>query len=342
MMKKIHLTLLFSSLFVLVLAQNTKTVLHVTDNAYNPIPQVTIILQSKKDSTLRYNRISDSTGNAGFQVSPGAYKAFISAIGFKSLEKNIAVSSSENRFNFVLETDVKAMAGVVVTAKKSLMRQEDDKTIVDPENLANSSTNAYEVVEKIPGLYVDQDGNIMLNNSSPSAIWINGREQKMSNADIATLLKSLPPNSIEKIEIVRTPSARYDASGGGGIVNIVLKKNIKLGLTGSVSASANQGKYGNQQFGFNLNNSNGDLSTYLNLNLERHNSYDESNSQRFFAPDSVLLQHPYTTHPGFGSFIGFGLNNRFNAKWDVSIDTRISTSRSFDENTNQASIEKIS
>ena len=149
MMKKIHLTLLFSSLLVLVLAQNTKTVLHVTDNAYNPIPQVTILLQSKKDSTQRYNRISDSIGNAGFQVSPGTYKAFISAIGFKSLEKTIAVSSSQNRFNFVLETDVKAMAGVVITAKKSLMRQEDDKTIVDPENLANSSTNAYEVVEKI-------------------------------------------------------------------------------------------------------------------------------------------------------------------------------------------------
>ena len=341
-MMKIHLTLLLCGMAVLAFAQNTKTLLHVTDNAYNPIAQVTITLQSKKDSTLRYNRISDSAGNASFQISTGSYKALISAIGYKPLEKNLTVGNGQNRFNFVLETDIKAMAGVVITAKKSIMRQEDDKTIVDPENLANSSTNAYEVVEKIPGLYVDQDGNIMLNNSSPSAIWINGREQKMSNADIATLLKSLPPNSIEKIEIVRTPSARYDASGGGGIVNIVLKKNIKLGMTGSVSASASQGRYGNQQLGFNLNNSDGDLSTYINLNIEKHNSFDESNSRRFFATDTVLLQHPYTTHPGFGSFLGLGLNYRFNPQWDLSIDTRISTGRSFDQSTNSASIEKIS
>ena len=104
------------------------------------------------------------------------------------------------------------------------MRQEDDKTIVDPENLAASSTSGYEVLEKTPGLFVDQDGNIYLNSTTPATIYINGREQKMSTADIASLLKSLPPNSIASIEILRTPSAKYDASGGGGIVNIVLKK----------------------------------------------------------------------------------------------------------------------
>jgi hypothetical protein len=302
----------------------------------------TITVISKKDSTNILNKISDTLGNAQFTLPNGGYKIMVAAVGYKSLEKNITVSQTQNRFNLPLEIDVKAMTGVVVTARKSLMRQEDDKTIVDPENLANSSTNAYEVVEKIPGLYVDQDGNIMLNSTSPSAIWINGREQKMSNADIATLLKSLPPNSIEKIEIVRTPSARYDASGGGGIVNIVLKKNIKLGTTGSISSSMSQGRYGNQQVGFNLNNSNGDLSTYLNANLEKHNSYDESSSQRFFAPDSVLNQHPYSTHPGYGSFIGFGLNNRFNKQWDVSLDTRFSSNRSFDDNLNNTFIEKIS
>lgn len=234
------------------------------------------------------------------------------------------------------------MEGVVVTARKPLMRQEDDKTIVDPENLATSSTNAYEVIEKIPGVYVDQDGNVMLNNSTPSAVWINGREQKMSSQDIATLLKSLPPNSIEKIEVIRTPSARYDASGGGGIVNIVLRKNVKLGMTGSVNAGMSQGRYGNQYASFNLNNSDGDLSTYLNVNVEQHNSYDQSNSRRYFAADSVLYQHPYNTHPGFSNYIGFGMNYKFNEKWEMSTDSRVSYGRSYDDATNVASVNKIS
>ena len=339
---KIIFTAIFFTCFYSLFAQNTKTVFHITDKTYSPLWNATITVISKKDSTNILNKISDTLGNAQLTLVNGAYKIMVAAVGYKPLEKNITVSQTQNRFNLPLEIDVKAMTGVVVTARKSLMRQEDDKTIVDPENLANSSTNAYEVMEKIPGIYIDQDGNIMLNSTSPSAIWINGREQKMSNADIATLLKSLPPNSIEKIEIVRTPSARYDASGGGGIVNIVLKKNIKLGTTGSISSSVSQGRYGNQQLSFNLNNSNGDLSTYLNMNVEKHNSYDESSSQRFFAPDSVLNQHPYSTHPGYGSFIGFGLNNRFNKQWDVSLDTRFSANRSFDDNLNNTFIEKIS
>src|SRR5215217_5824692 len=102
------------------------------------------------------------------------------------------------------------------------------------------------MLEKTPGLFVDQDGNIYLSSTTPATVYINGREQKMSAADMATLLKNLPPTAIASIEILRTPSAKYDASGSGGIVNIILKKGVKIGLTGSVTTGLNQGKYGNQ------------------------------------------------------------------------------------------------
>ncbi len=105
-----------------------------------------------------------------------------------------------------------------------MITQEDDKTVIDPESLAEASASGYEVLEKTPGLFVDQDGNIYISSLTPATVQFNGREMKMSAADIATLLKSLPPNSISKIEIVRTPSAKYDASGSGGVVNVVLKK----------------------------------------------------------------------------------------------------------------------
>lgn len=195
------------------------------------------------------------------------------------------------------------------------MRQEDDKTIVDPEPVALGSTHAFEVLEKIPGLFIDQDGNVYLNSTSPSAVWINGREQRMSSADIATMLKSLPPGAIERVELVRTPSARDDASGVGGIVNIILKKNVRIGLTGSVNAGFNQGVYGNQFGGFNLNHSNGGKSSYLNVNLNGRNNFDQINTSRQLGTDSLLQQFSRTVLPGNGWYIGAGMNRELNKRW---------------------------
>jgi outer membrane receptor for ferrienterochelin and colicin len=94
----------------------------------------------------------------------------------------------------------------------------------------------------------------------------------MSATDLAALLKNLPPNSIAKIEILRTPSAKYDANGSGGLVNIVLKKGVKLGRNGSLSANLNKGKFSDQNIGFSLNNSNTKINSYWNSNLGRRNS----------------------------------------------------------------------
>jgi len=105
-----------------------------------------------------------------------------------------------------------------------VVKQEDDKTVVDATVLAESSTNAYEVLEKTPGAIVDQDGNVYLNSMTPATIQINGREVKLSTADLASLLKSLPAGSVSKVEILRNPSAKYDAASTGGILNIVFKE----------------------------------------------------------------------------------------------------------------------
>ena len=121
---------------------------------------------------------------------------------------------------------------------------------------------------------------------------------KMSAADVATMLKSLPPNAIAKIEIIKTPSAKYDASAGGGIVNVVLKKGVKIGMTGSINAGMQQGTYGNQFIGFNLNNNTDKKTSNLNVNYGRRNSYDQIVTDRIFAVDSVLSQHAFTKYPG--------------------------------------------
>ncbi|MEJ7675272.1 MAG: hypothetical protein WKF59_21845 [Chitinophagaceae bacterium] len=120
----------------------------------------------------------------------------VSSINYAPFQKGISVKADNSVFTFTADILSKSLQGVTIISSRPVIRQEDDKTIVDPENLATSSTNAYEILEKTPGLFVDQDGNIYLNSTTPAIVHINGREQKMSSADIATMLKNLPPNSI--------------------------------------------------------------------------------------------------------------------------------------------------
>ena len=203
-------------------AQQTEVHLRLFSLKKEAIPFATFKVAPANDSTQMYQKVSDSTGSVVFPLKTGStYQVSVTAVGFAPVEKRIIITPGSASFNFTTHPVAQSLNTIVVTANRPVMRQEEDKTVVDPTNLAASSTNAYEILEKTPGLFVDQDGNVYLNSNTPATIYINGREMKMSTADIATMLKSLPPGSIEKIEILRTPSAKYDASGSGGIVNVV-------------------------------------------------------------------------------------------------------------------------
>ncbi|MEO9013340.1 MAG: TonB-dependent receptor, partial [Ginsengibacter sp.] len=325
------------------IAQDTNIEIKVVNKQSEPVAYATVKVSAEKDSSQSVEKVTDSLGKVNFQLlHQHKYIVSISAVNHSPLNKGIVLMSNESHFTFILDNTSTTLDAVVIKSTKPLMRQEDDKTIVDPENLAASSSSGYEVIEKIPGIFMDQDGNIYLNSTTPASVYINGREQKMSTADIASLLKSLPPNSIASIEILRTPSAKYDASGSGGVVNVVLKKGIKIGLNGSVNTGFQQGKYGTQFAGFNLNNSNGALSTYLNVQATHKNTYDEIKTDRLFAPDSLLSQKARTTYPGNNYYLGYGLNYQLNKKWSISYDGRVSLSDGHSLSTNNSLISKIS
>lgn len=307
------------------------------------IASATVSVTNGFDSLAIFKKVADSTGTVLFSlIKNQQYTVAVSATGYQPYEKGIMLTGNHPVYTFSLETQSKTLGGVTVRSSRPLMRQEDDKTIVDPENLASSSTSGYEVIEKTPGLFVDQDGNIYIASTTPATVLINGRELKMSAADIATMLKSLPPNAIQSIEIVRTPSAKYDASGGGGIVNVILKKGVKLGLTGSVTAGAQQGSYGNQFAGLTINNNDGRRSSFLNLNYSRRNNYEKIYTDRVFAPDSMLSQQAYTQYPSDVYFAGYGLAFPLAKKWDGDISTSISLNDFNNSTHNPGSIKKIS
>ena len=237
---------------------------------------------------------------------------------FEVLDKPVSVILNLKRKNTTLED-------VVVVAKKPLIKQEDDKTIVDAEVLANSSTNAYEILEKTPGAIVDQDGNIYLNSTTPASVMINGREMKLSSADIASLLKSLPAGSVSKIEILRTPSAKYDASGSGGMVNIVLKKGVKLGTNGNMNIAYFQGVYSTKTVGFNINKGTSKINSYFNYQFTNRNNFEEVNSDRLIRKDSTLLvQKSYTTYPTNINYLNGGIDIQLTPRFNMGYDVRTS------------------
>jgi hypothetical protein len=343
--KKRYIRFLFFLLIVLLqkasFGQIAPLKLSVVDKKGLPIAFANITIQMI-DSSMPKNIVADSNGLATNILEPGKlYKIKTSAVGYQIDNRTIKFENL-NSLKIQLKESNGQLKEVVVTSTKPLIRQEDDKSVVDPEPLAAASTNAYETMEKIPGIFIDQDGNIYLNGLSPAGIQINGRELRMSATDMATLLKSLPPSSIQKIELVRTPSAKYDASGGGGVVNIVLKKGIKIGLNGSVNTGMNQGVYGNQFIGLTLNNTTDKYNSYLNTQFNQNDGYSIVNTDRFLSIDTVLKQTAKTLSPNRSAYIGFGVGRNWTDRFELNYDARLSGQSFFNSTNNESILEKIS
>ncbi len=266
----------------------------------------------------------------------------ISSSSFESADKLLAVIDKPAIITITVKRKVTSLQNVLVISRKPLIKQEDDKTIVDAETLANSSTNAYEVLEKVPGAIVDQDGNIYLNSATPATIYINGREMKMSAEDIAALLKSLPAGSISKIEILRTPSAKYDAGNSGGIVSVVLKKGIKIGTTGSFNFRQDQGVYATSSAGFSINSSINKFNTYFSYQYTNRNFFEEITSNRLINLDTLLSQNSFTKYAPVINYIGGGVDITFSNKFNLAYDMRISSNNNYSLANSKNNFSKIS
>jgi iron complex outermembrane receptor protein len=312
--------------------------LSIKDGDRVPLPGATIQLYRLQDSATAYFGVTDAEGQfMAAKVIPGRYQLTVSFIGYRTAEKTVEAGPKGLTMEIVLQDESLDLSEVTVTARRPLLRQEDDKTIIDPTPLANISTNTLEILEKTPGVFVDQEGYIYLSSTSPAQVYINGREQRMSAQDMAGILRSLPPDNIEKIEVLRTPSTRYDASSSGGIVNVVLKKGVRIGRTGSVNMGINQGVYGNRFAGFNYNDSNDKSTYYLRANLSARDQLDELNSARLISAGATLDQKARTRLPGTQDFLGFGISYDPSEKWNLSYDSRINrgSSESFSSNINR-------
>jgi len=308
-------------------AQQVKLQVTVTTAGKDTLSGVTLQLYALPDTALLQSVVARQFP-AVFSVAPNAsYLIKLSAIGFEHLERKVEVADQPIHISLPLQRKSDALKAVTVVGERRLVSQEDDKTIINAEMLANTSTNAYELLEKTPGAIVDQDGNIYLNSTTPAAVYINGREMKMSAADISSFLKSLPAGSISKIEIIRTPSAMYDASASGGILNIVLKKGVTIGTTGNVNLRYDQGIYGAGSAGISLTKGMGNIRTYLTYQYMHRNYYEDIDADRRLQADTVLSQSSVTKYFSGNHYLGAGLDFAWNKKLSLAYDLRFTGTR---------------
>lgn len=177
-------------------------------------------------------------------VPYGEYILKVSFMGFKTVERNLSVASATiDLGDILIEEDSEQIAQAVVTEKVPLIEQKLDKLVMNvSERVSAQGSNALEILRKAPGVSIDMDGNIKLNGKAVE-VWIDGRPSHLNGSSLEALLKATDGNTIDKIEIISNPSAKYDAQGSGGILNIKTKKNFLKGFNGSATAG-----YGGMQF----------------------------------------------------------------------------------------------
>ncbi|MEI7586000.1 outer membrane beta-barrel protein [Runella sp.] len=280
------LTLFSFSIFAQTIS---KTISGTVKNTQNEIlPGATVKLLKATDSLMLAKEITNANGKFQFNnLQNGTYLLAITAMGQKPFT-SVALTIDDTRSNIVLPVIVLLPAKnielkeVVVKAKRPLIEQDIDKTIVNVESMISSATsNTLEVLEKTPGVTVGSNGEISLNGRSGILVLIDCRATYMSGPDLAAYLKSLPGGLLDKIELMDNPSAKYDAAGNG-IINIRLKKNRVGGFTGNSSMGSSQGVYGRHNGSLNMNYNHKKLNVFANLGANKEKNYNNDVFDRLF------------------------------------------------------------
>ncbi len=234
-----------------------------------------ILLDRKTKATVRIVQ-SDLDGNFTIPNLPnGVFSFKASYIGYQTMVRDsISITAKLKAINL---GTIKMKTGkgnllseVTVTGQKPTMQLGIDKKVFSvDQSLVSEGGSATDVLQNVPSIQTDMDGNVSLRGSSGVRVLIDGKPSLIAGGDVAQILKSIPASSIETVEVISNPSAKYDAEGQSGIINIVLKKNRKLGLNGSLALTAgNRSNY----------NANTSLSFQNNkINLYGNYSYRDGN-----------------------------------------------------------------
>lgn len=301
-MNKIKTTLTAMVLLTLSIFSyaQTKSALsgRVADASKVGIASASVTVLRAKDSSVVKLTVTDKEGRFEFASLPdGRFFVNISAVGYAgyySAPFDVSGAASKDLETVILNVQSKDLKAVAVVARKPLVEQKLDRTIVNVEAaVTNVGASALEVLEKSPGINVDKDGNISLKGKSGVQVFIDGRPSYLSGTDLANLLRNMNANQLDQIEIMTNPPAKYDAAGNSGIINIKTKKTKTMGYSGSLSLTYGQGVYHKLNESANFNYRKNKVNLFANVGYSNRENFNTIRIQRKFidAGSKELISH---------------------------------------------------
>ena len=289
----------------------------ILDELQKPVDYATIGLFKTTDSSLVKTTITGEDGKFQFiAVKTGSYYLKVNKMGFAS-HKGAPINFNDDRLiidlaNINLKLEGKSLKAVNITAVKPLLERRTDKLIMNVENssIAIGST-ALEVLQKAPGVTVDQNDKVSMQGKQGVLILLDGKQTYMSSADVANLLRNMQSEQIESIELITNPSSKYDASGNTGIINIKTKKSKNGGTNGSVNTGMGYGINLKSNAGINLNN------RTKNVNIFGNYNYSNNKRDNHLGIDRISSGSTNTYFMQLGDNIRQGKNNNFKVGADV-------------------------
>lgn len=321
-----NLTLIALFLTCYIQAQSIKGL--VKDKASHAIEFATIVLHNAKDSTFVKGEITDSNGSFEINGVPqGQYYIDCSYIGFDNYSSSIFTYNGDNKdLGLLTMSEATEMINeVTVKARKPLIEIKADKTILNTDaSITAAGSNGLELLRKAPGVTVDNNENIQLKGKNGVRIYIDGKPSYLNDKELANLLKSLNASDIESIEIITNPSAKYDAQGNAGIINLKLRKNKNYGTNGNINASAGYGKYHKAYAGINLNNRNKKVNTFGSLGIGNNENWNRLDLYR--DQDGRVFDQQQTQVNGYNPLNGkIGMDYYANDKHTFGVLANVNT-----------------
>ncbi len=324
-MKKI-VTLIFVIFTIIQFsnAQNRITGI-VTDQNNKPIFYATIVLFSQADSTMVSSATSDENGAFMLdKIKDGEYYIEANFTGYKEETKSGLVfpRDNESKLKITLQNMDVEIDNVVVQGKKPLLEQQSDRLVVNvSDNITGDNNNLMDVMKKVPGLIVIGD-NISLAGATNYTLLIDGKTTKYM--DVTSLLRDMPGDNIERIEIINQPGAEFDAAGSGPIINIILKKNSLFGTFGTIKMSVGKGEYWRYMPSISINHYQGNVNINGSIGY-RQAAYKEIIKINRYVIDDLYDQNSNT------KYSGQNYRGNLNVDWNINSKHKLGFQSSYVE-----------
>jgi len=318
-MKKKGLVILIALVAGLIVqAQRGIVRVNVVDEQQKALENITVEVLRNNDSALVKTAITDKAGFAEIEnLIFSDYLLRLSGVNYTTgYSKVITLSSTQTTITtdpIVLYAKSTQLSSVIVTSKKPFIQKLTDRIVVNVENsIISAGSSALDVLERSPGVNIDQNDNISLRGRSGVVIMIDGKPTAMSGADLANYLKSLPSAALQQIDIITNPSAKYDAAGNAGIIDIKLKKDQRLGTNGTLTFGYGQGVYPKANAGATFNYRDKKFNFFGNYNYAYRVGLNHLILDRNFYENNIYnggdLKNNYSKSPFNANTVRLGLD----------------------------------